>query len=462
MAEPEVIGRYRIEKELGQGGMSVVYLARDPYMKRRVAIKILPRHYAAENGFLLRFQREAQVIASLEHPAIVPVHDFGEHDGQPYIVMRYMPGGSLADRLKRGPLGLAEAARILDRLAPALDEAHAQGIIHRDLKPGNILFDQCDRAYLCDFGLVKFSEISATPLTSSGGVVGTPAYMSPEQARGVSTLDGRTDVYSLGVIFYEMLAGALPYRAETPMGLAMMHVLEPVPSILARKPDVPPGADAIIRRAMAKEREDRYPTPTALAAAVGRLAEAERAAAAVAALQSPPEPPAPFWRRGRVPLWLFGGTVTLAALAVALVMGGIIPSSAWTPGAPEAPLTATATTSQLARPAVPSATTAPSPTATWTPTVTPTPTMTPTATVPTQVPVVVPTNTRRPPPTNTPVPPTNTLPPPTNTPVPPPPAPTNTPKPPPTNTPPPAATNTPPPSAPTNTPPPAPTNTPPL
>jgi serine/threonine protein kinase len=460
MAEPEAIGRYRIEKELGQGGMSLVYLARDPYMKRRVAIKILPRHYAAENGFLLRFQREAQVIASLEHPAIVPVHDFGEHDGQPYIVMRYMPGGSLADRLKRGPLGLAEAARIVDRLAPALDEAHAQGIIHRDLKPGNILFDQCDRAYLCDFGLVKFSEISATPLTSSGGVVGTPAYMSPEQARGVSKLDGRTDVYSLGVVFYEMLAGALPYRAETPMGLAMMHVLEPVPSILARKPDVPPGCDAIIRRAMAKEREDRYPTPTALAAAIARLAESEKAAAAVAALQSPPETPGPFWRRGRASLWILGTAVALVVLTVALVVSGILPSSAWTPGPPVT--SATATTAQLARPAAPSATSAPSSTPTWTPTLTPTPTVTPTATVPTQAPVVVPTNTRRPPPTSTPPPsPTDTLPPPTNTPVPLPPAPTNTPKPAPTNTPPPAATNTPPPSAPTNTPPPAPTNTPP-
>ncbi len=450
MAEPEAIGRYRIEKELGQGGMSVVYLARDPYMKRRVAIKILPRHYAAENGFLLRFQREAQVIASLEHPAIVPVHDFGEQDGQPYIVMRFMPGGSLADRLKRGPLGLAEAARILDRLAPALDEAHAQGIIHRDLKPGNILFDQCDRAYLCDFGLVKFSEISATPLTSSGGVVGTPAYMSPEQARGVATLDGRTDVYSLGVIFYEMLAGALPYKAETPMGLAMMHVLEPVPSILAKKPDVPPGSDAIIRRAMAKEREDRYPTPTALAAAVARLAEAEKAAAVVAALQGPPGPSVPFWRRGRAPLWLLASAVALLVLAVALVVSGIIPSAAWSSGPPVA--SATATTSQLAQPAVPTATLTPSPTLTLTPTLTPTPTVTPTATVPTQAPVVVPTNTRRPLPTSTPQPSaTPTLPPPTDTPQP---LPTSPPQPPPTNTPPPAP--------PTNTPPALSTNTPPF
>ena len=331
MAEPEAIGRYRIEKELGQGGMSVVYLARDPYMKRRVAIKILPRHYAAENGFLLRFQREAQVIASLEHPAIVPVHDFGEHDGQPYIVMRYMPGGSLADRLKRGPLGLAEAARILDRLAPALDEAHAQGIIHRDLKPGNILFDQCDRAYLCDFGLVKFSEISATPLTSSGGVVGTPAYMSPEQARGVSTLDGRTDVYSLGVILYEMLTGDKPYHADTPMGLAMKHVLEPVPRILERRPDLPPDCEAVITRALAKEREGRFPTATALAAATANVARARRMPAGrVSGLEpvtAPPSRPAPApppetpvrspESRRRVPRWL----LVVAAVACLVEIG---------------------------------------------------------------------------------------------------------------------------------------------
>ena len=171
------IGRYEIERELGRGGMAVVLLARDPAMKRQVAVKVLPRQFTFDPQFRARFQREAEVIAALEHPAIVPIYDFGEYDDQPYIVMRYMPGGSLADRLKRGALPLAEAARIFTRLASALDEAHARGIIHRDLKPGNILFDQRGDPYISDFGIAKLAETSTT--FTGSAIIGTPAYMSP-------------------------------------------------------------------------------------------------------------------------------------------------------------------------------------------------------------------------------------------------------------------------------------------
>jgi serine/threonine protein kinase len=188
------IGRYEIREEIGRGGMATVYRAYDPRFERDVAIKVLPAGFLHDPIFRSRFEREAKTIASLEYPAIVPVHDFGTENGQPYLVMRLMLGGSLADRLVQGPLTLSTAAEILNRLAPTLDAAHAAGIVHRDLKPGNILFDRLGNPYLSDFGIVKLSESSATALTQSGGALGTPAYMSPEQARAVLELDGRSDV----------------------------------------------------------------------------------------------------------------------------------------------------------------------------------------------------------------------------------------------------------------------------
>jgi serine/threonine-protein kinase len=205
---PEKIGRYEIKNELGRGGMATVYHAHDPHFKRDVALKVLPREFLHDPTFRARFEREAQTIAQLEHPAIVPVYDFGEETGQPYIVMRYMSGGSLADRLRRESLATSEAARIVTRLAPALDEAHSQGIVHRDLKPANILFDQRGDPYISDFGIAKLSQDSAT--FTGSAIVGTPAYMSPEQARGEKDLDGRSDIYALGVILFEMLTGKRP------------------------------------------------------------------------------------------------------------------------------------------------------------------------------------------------------------------------------------------------------------
>jgi serine/threonine-protein kinase len=287
--QKQVIGRYEIEMELGRGGMAVVYLARDPYMKRHVAVKVLAAQHA-DPGFLSRFRREAEVIAGLEHPAIVPVYDYGEHNGRPYIVMRYMAGGSLSAKMANGRLSIGEAATILDRLSPALDEAHGRGIIHRDLKPGNILFDQRDRPYIGDFGIVKISQIGAPTLTQEGGVLGTPAYMSPEQARGHITLDGRSDVYALGVILYEMLSGSQPFHADTPMAVALSHVLDPVPPILSRRPGLPSETEAVIQKALAKDPDDRYPTATALAAAVNQLAKGKLTDVTIAETDAPAAP----------------------------------------------------------------------------------------------------------------------------------------------------------------------------
>ncbi len=259
---PEKVGRYQIIEQLGHGGMATVYRAHDPRFNREVAIKILPRDLTLTPQFRTRFDREAQTIASLEHPAIVPVHDYGEEDGQPYLVMRLMQGGSLADRLREGPLPIREVSKILDRIGSALDRAHEAGVIHRDLKPGNILFDQYGDAYLADFGIARMANSSAT-LTGSG-LIGTPAYMSPEQIEG-KVVDGRTDIYALGIIVFEMLTGERPYQADTPAMLLVKQMTEPMPRVLDVKPDLPPGCEDVITRATAKQVAARYEKASQLA-----------------------------------------------------------------------------------------------------------------------------------------------------------------------------------------------------
>jgi serine/threonine protein kinase len=263
---PEKIGRYQITSTLGRGGFAVVYLGNDPFVKRQVAIKVLPSQFTDTAAMRARFQQEAEIIAALEHPAIVPIYDYGEHQGQPFIVMRYMSGGSLAERINEGPMGTAEAAKILKRIGSALDRAHDQGIIHRDIKPGNILFDQYGDAYLSDFGIARLTEASLQ--LTGGGAIGTPAYMSPEQVYGDRPVDGRSDVYALGIILFEMLTGSIPYEADTPAKLMMKHVLEPVPRILAVKPDLPPAYEDILGRALAKEPNKRYAKATDFTSAV--------------------------------------------------------------------------------------------------------------------------------------------------------------------------------------------------
>ena len=279
------IGRYDLKGELGRGGMATVFRAYDPRFKREVAIKVLPREFLHTPTFRARFEREAQTIASLEHAAIVPVYDYGEENDQPYLVMRLMPGGSLAERLANGPLSLSDTANILSRLAPALDRAHALGIVHRDLKPGNILFDADGHPYISDFGLAKLTQTSNTALSQTG-VMGTPAYMAPEQARGDKTIDGRADLYALGAMLFHMLTGRTPYEADTPIGLAFKHIMEPTPRLLEVRPDLPPGLDGVITQAMAKEPAQRFANANALLTAL------EAALGPNVMLRTrPPEPP---------------------------------------------------------------------------------------------------------------------------------------------------------------------------
>lgn len=267
-------GRYSIKREIGRGGMATVFLAYDPRFEREVAIKVLPREYLHNPTFRARFEREAKTIAALDHHAIVPVFDFGEEDGQPYLVMRYMTGGSLEDCLRNEPLTCEEASRIISHLASALDEAHDRGIVHRDLKPGNILFDKQNIPYIADFGIVKLGE-QFTSLTG-GGIVGTPAYMSPEQARGEPGIDGRSDIYALGAILFQMLTKRLPFEAETPTGQIVKALTEPVPNVLDYKADLPCDCQIVIERAMAKQKQERFTTASEMAEAFEAVIRRDR------------------------------------------------------------------------------------------------------------------------------------------------------------------------------------------
>jgi tRNA A-37 threonylcarbamoyl transferase component Bud32 len=251
------IGRYEILREIGHGGMAAVYLARDPNFQREVAVKVMLRDTVDNPTLFERFLREARTIASLEHPAIVPVYDFGEEDGRPFLVMRYLSGGSLAEHIRRqGPFPIAEAAKVLVRIGGALDAAHAKGIVHRDLKPSNILFDQAGEAYLTDFGIALLSETTSS-LTGSA-VLGTPSYMSPEQIRGEGKVDSRADIYALGIILFEMLTGKTPFKADTPAQVMMMHLANPAPRLPEDRNDLPESVNNILVRALAKEPEFRF------------------------------------------------------------------------------------------------------------------------------------------------------------------------------------------------------------
>ncbi|MBV6449756.1 MAG: Serine/threonine-protein kinase PknD [Anaerolineales bacterium] len=313
---PDKVGRYKIKSELGRGGMATVYRAHDPSFNREVAIKVLPREMLHNLLNRSRFKRELKFIASLEHPAIVPVYDVGEDGDQPFFVMRYMSGGSLSDMIKQGPFTLPDAALIIERLAAALDHAHAHKIIHRDIKPDNVLFDGSHNPYLSDFGVAKLTEsvVSAT----GNEVIGTPAYISPEQARG-EQVDRRADIYGLGAILYEMLTGERPYNGESVIGIALQHVNEPIPDILKVRPDLPPEVDTIIKTALAKDKNDRYATALDMARALNHAAFGdERTIPASMVLSARP---AVSSRN----IWMGVGVLALAIVAGMFALRGQIP-----------------------------------------------------------------------------------------------------------------------------------------
>ncbi|MCB0191843.1 MAG: protein kinase [Anaerolineae bacterium] len=278
------LGNYQIVEQIGQGGMATVYKAFQFTIDRYVAVKVLPSQFARDPNFVKRFEYEAKAIATLEHPHILPVHDFGADGDLYYMVMRYVEGGTLSDLMGQ-PLPYERIVQYVGDVARALDYAHRQGVVHRDIKPSNMLIDQHGEILLTDFGIAKIMEgANATQLTATGNIIGTPAYMAPEQAQGAK-VDGRSDIYSLGVVLYELLTGQPPYQAETPFAIALKHISEPLPPPRKIKSDIPEAFEQVVLKSMAKEPEHRFAT-------AAQMAEALQAA--LKASESPSATPLPF------------------------------------------------------------------------------------------------------------------------------------------------------------------------
>ncbi len=354
----EMIGRtlgpYRILEQLGMGGMATVYKAYQANMDRNVAVKVLPRHFAADPTFVGRFEQEAKVIAKLENARILPVYDYGEEDGITYIVMRYLDAGTLSERIRSGPIPFDEDARIISQIAEGLDYAHKKGVIHRDIKPSNIMLDQNGDVYITDFGISKLVE--GTAQFTGSGIVGTPDYVSPEQALG-QPIDYRSDIYSLGIVLYQMATRDVPFHAETPMAVIIKHINDPLPLPRSLNPDIPATIENVILKALAKQPDDRFqscgematalrkavegapvpdpmatklsdstaplrPSPATMGAGTMPLAAGAAAASAPTEVARPAEAPARKKRSWLVPVLIGGGLVVLVVFGL-IVLGAI-------------------------------------------------------------------------------------------------------------------------------------------
>ena len=254
----ESVGPYVLIEQLGQGGMATVFKAYHATLDRYVALKVLHQAFTVEPNFLARFQREAQVVARLEHPNIVPIYDYAEHDGRPYLVMKFIEGETLKARLSYGPLTQIEIQRVVEAVGAALDHAHKQGVLHRDIKPSNVLLASDGRIYLADFGLARIAAAGESTI-SSDVMIGTPQYISPEQAVGQRDLDDGTDIYSFGILLYELLVGRVPYTADTPYAIIHDHIYSPLPLPRSIRPEISEAVELVLLRALSKERDDRFP-----------------------------------------------------------------------------------------------------------------------------------------------------------------------------------------------------------
>jgi serine/threonine protein kinase len=404
MAREVIDGRYRLEERIAVGGMAEVWAAQDLDLERRVAVKLL--HGTADPE---RFAREARAAAGLSHPAICRLYDYGEADGRPYMVLEYLAGGTLEERLAAAePLPDDDAERIAREIASGLAHAHERGLVHRDIKPGNVLFDEEGAAKITDFGIARV--VDASTLTEAGTLLGTAAYISPEQARGERATPA-SDVYSFGVILYRMLTGRPPFEAQSPLELAAMHEAAEPPPISSLRPDAPPGLERVAMAALAKRPEERPPDGRALVAAL--QGEPEAATTSVFVPPSAPDEarteafPVASRRRGRA-LAIGAALAALAATGAAaalLASNGDSDTPATEPNPrPAGPVDATrsTTTNQTTRPTQTGTTTSEPGTTTQPtqPTTTTTPTSPP-PTPPTQPSVPVPTVTEVP---TTPVP----------------------------------------------------------
>lgn len=329
----KTLGRYQIVEKLGQGGMATIFKAYQPALDRYVAIKVLPAQHAFTPGFSERFEREARAVAQLDHPNILPIIDFGQEGDLSYIVMKMATGGTLQDRMNR-PMDLAQAAHFIEQIASALDHAHGRGIMHRDVKPSNVLLDEEGWVQLTDFGLAKMLA-GDEGLTATGVGIGTPAYMSPEQGQGLP-VDQRADIYSLGVVLYEMVTGHPPYSAETPMAVVVKHIYEPLPVPRQLYPNLPEAVEGVILKALAKDPDDRYDSAGEMARALRQTLQAAAAQPAgpaqvapqskpsTALLSSPPPRAIPkaLPQKAKRPWgWIVGGAAAaLLAIAIAALL----------------------------------------------------------------------------------------------------------------------------------------------
>jgi eukaryotic-like serine/threonine-protein kinase len=264
-------GRYRVLRKLGSGGMANVYLAEDEELGRRIAIKILNERHAADEQFVERFRREAKNAAGLSHPNIVQIYDRGEGEGTYYIAMEYLEGRTLKEAVAgRQPLPIREAIGYARQILAALRFAHRKGIVHRDIKPHNALMDDDGRLKVSDFGIARAG--AASQMTEAGSIIGTAQYLSPEQARG-APVDHRSDLYSLGIVLYELLTGAVPFTGDTPVEIAMKHLSKVPEPPSAKRPEIPRALDQVVLRALAKDSEDRYGSAEELDAELARVAD---------------------------------------------------------------------------------------------------------------------------------------------------------------------------------------------
>ncbi len=411
------IDQYLIERHLARGGMADVYLARDVYLQRPVALKIMLPALTQDKELTARFQREAQAIAKLNHPNIIQIYTTGlTANGSPYLAMQYIPGGSLQEEMTQlagnaKPLSTQRVLTLAEQVADALRAAHKAGITHRDLKPSNILLREDGTAVVTDLGIAAVQEASAR-LTRTGHVMGTPYYMSPEQATG-KPVDGRADIYALGVIMYEMLSGTVPFKADSPLAILSQHLYEPPPPLIERRRDLSVATYQTVETCLQKEPDKRFQTAEQLRVALNQALQAETnprlkatelldtptRQTAVAPTPSTPTPPAPDPRQR--PRWLpyaAGGAVAVALILAAVIFwpdgdgeGNVVPTAVSQSAASSDLAVTVFPTSTL--PAEPTATIAPVDTAIPNPTDTPPPTNTP---PPTPIPPIVATNANAP------------------------------------------------------------------
>lgn len=313
----ENVGPYRIVEQLGSGGMATVFKAYHAALDRYVAIKVLHPAFKGDPQFFERFKREARIVANLEHPNIIPVYDFNEHKGQPYLVMRFIEGDTLKPNLDGKPMPPLEILGLMRPICQALAYAHKQGVLHRDIKPSNIMVTKDGNIFITDFGLARMVQAGASSLTQDM-MVGTPQYISPEQARGLGELDGRTDIYSLGVVLFEMFTGRVPFKADTPFATIHDHIYTPLPLPTSINPEIDPAIERLLLKALAKEPDARFATTAELLQALETTLTPQAGPAVTETFASSGPMPAalaPLKKQGW-PWWVWAGI-----LAIILICG---------------------------------------------------------------------------------------------------------------------------------------------